>query len=95
LCAAARITRWYYEDDICWIAECELCATPMVVWRVHAVRPPTDDLAHMQARLQEVAAEHFGEIWIDDNMRSIPDHYHAHGRPAAGFWGHEFPPRPG
>jgi hypothetical protein len=22
LCEAARITPWFHEDDICWIAEC-------------------------------------------------------------------------
>ncbi len=31
LCRAARITPWYHEDEICWIAECEICAVPMVV----------------------------------------------------------------
>ena len=30
LCEAARITEWFHEDDVCWIAECEICATPMV-----------------------------------------------------------------
>ena len=31
LCRAARITPWYHEDEICWVAECEICAVPMVV----------------------------------------------------------------
>ena len=26
LCEAARITPWFHEDDLCWIAECEICA---------------------------------------------------------------------
>ena len=26
LCEAARLTTWYHEDDICWVAECEICA---------------------------------------------------------------------
>ena len=46
LCEAARITEWFHEDDICWIAECEICATPMVVWRSHGTEPPADALAH-------------------------------------------------
>ena len=25
LCEAARITPWFHEDDVCWIAECEIC----------------------------------------------------------------------
>ena len=95
LCQAARITPWYYEDDICWIAECDVCETPMVVWREHGVTPPADVLQHMHAKLREVAQQHFGDVFVDDNMRNIPDHYHAHGRPLGGFWGSDFPgPRP-
>ena len=90
LCEAARITPWFHEDDVCWIAECEICETPMVVWRQHGVNPPPDQLAHMHARLSEVALEHFGPFYIDDNMRNIPDHYHAHGRPENGFFGRDF-----
>jgi hypothetical protein len=92
LCAAARITPWYYEDEICWIAECEICETPMVVWRSHGVEPPAADLERM---LRDVAAAHFGPIYIDDFMRNIPDHYHAHGRPAGGFFGRDFNRRRG
>ena len=51
LCEAARITPWYHEDDICWIAECEICATPMVVWRGHGTEPPAEELAHMHEQL--------------------------------------------
>jgi len=43
---------------------------------------------------REVAAEHFGPIYIDDHMRNIPDHYHAHGRPEGGFFGRDFARRP-
>src|SRR3978361_69488 len=88
-CEAARITPWYYEDDICWIAECEICATPMVVWRGPGVDPPAEELAHMHTRLAGVVLEHVTcEHYVDDNMRNIPDHYHAHARPKGGFFGH-------
>ena len=87
LCRAARITPWFHEDEICWIAECEICETPMVVWRWHGTEPPDDHLRHMQARLREVAAERIGEFWVDDHMRNIPDHFHAHARPKGGFFG--------
>jgi hypothetical protein len=90
LCAAARITPWYYEDETCWIAECEICEVPMVVWRSHGTQPPVAALEHMHACLREVAASHFGPIYIDDNMRNIPDHHHAHGRPQGGFFGRDF-----
>src|SRR6186713_1558785 len=82
LCEAARITPWFHEDDICWIAECEICSVPMVVWRGHGTNPPSAELEHMHAQLAEVVSVHFVfEHYIDDNMRNIPDHYHAHARP--------------
>jgi len=87
LCRAARITPWFHEDDICWIAECEICAVPMVVWRFHGTEPPDAHLTHMHARLREIATREVGECYIDDHMRNIPDHYHAHGRPKGGFFG--------
>lgn len=88
LCRAAKITPWHHEDDICWVAECDVCDVPMVVWRYHGIKPPADHLAHMHARLREIATAQLGEIYIDDHMRNIPDHYHAHGRPKGGFFGH-------
>ena len=89
LCEAARITPWFHEDDICWIAECEICATPMVVWRSHGTEPPAAELAHMHEQLAAVVTTHFTfEHYVDDNMRNIPDHYHAHARPKGGFFGH-------
>ncbi len=82
LCEAARLTPWHFEDDVCWIADCEVCDIPMVVWRHHGIEPPEADVAHMMAALTRVAAEIFiGTEWsIDRNMRQIPDHFHAHAR---------------
>ncbi|HVJ99144.1 MAG TPA: hypothetical protein VNC41_20130 [Acidimicrobiia bacterium] len=89
LCEAAKITEWFHEDDICWIAECEICATPMVVWRGHGIDPPAEELSHMHEKLAWVVTENFTfEHYVDDNMRNIPDHYHAHARPQGGFFGH-------
>ena len=89
LCEAARITEWFHEDDICWIAECEICSTPMVVWRHHGIVPPEEHMTHMQAALTTVVEQHFDfEHYVDDHMRNIPDHYHAHARPKGGFFGH-------
>jgi hypothetical protein len=35
----------------------------------------------LHATLLSVVAERFDhEVWIDDHLRSIPDHYHAHAR---------------
>jgi hypothetical protein len=88
LCEAARLTPWFYEDEVCWVAPCEFCDVPMVVWRVHDSTPPPDIKAHLHAQLGAVAATHGPvEHFIDDNMRNIPDHYHAHARPRGGFFG--------
>jgi hypothetical protein len=81
LCEAARITPWFFEDDVCWVAECEFCSVPMVVWRVHDPAPPDAVKAHMLECLEAVVAAQGGFAhYVDDNMRNIPDHYHAHAR---------------
>lgn len=82
LCEAARITRWYHEDEHCWVADCEVCDVPMVVWKVHGVDPAPDLRAHMLSRLEDAGRARFGEdgFSVDDVMRQIPDHFHAHAR---------------
>lgn len=91
LCEAARMTMWFHEDDICWIAECEVCSVPMVVWRWHGVEPPPGDVDHMVATLERVASEVFAgeEFSVDRTMRQIPDHFHAHARDK-GWWYRRF-----
>ena len=42
----------------------------------------------VQFNTRVTAAEFDYEPWIDENMRSIPMHYHAHARPRVGFYGH-------
>ena len=91
LCKAEKITPWFYEDEICWIAECEICAVPMVVWRFHGTQPPDEHLAHMREHVSDVAAREVGAFFIDDHMRNIPDHWHAHARPKGGFFGPRSP----
>ena len=44
---------------------------------------PTSVKAALHERLAAVVTHHFEfEHYVDDNMRNIPDHYHAHARPA-------------
>ncbi len=76
------MTTWYHEDDVCWVADCEVCGVPMVVWRRHGTEPPEDEVDHMLGQLTRVAAARFGTdgFTIDRNMRQIPDHFHAHAR---------------
>ena len=71
LCEADRITPWHHEDDICWIADCEICATPMVVWRGHGTEPPQTERDHMMAELARIAETVFDGHWVDGQMRNI------------------------
>jgi hypothetical protein len=82
LCEAARITPWHHEDEVCWVADCEICDVPMVVWKVHSADPSAEALEHMVVELSRVADERFGaDGWsLDRVMRQIPDHFHAHAR---------------
>ena len=91
LCEAARITPWHHEDDICWVADCEVCDVPMVVWKSHGPVPPDDERLHMIEQLTRVASERFGPdgFSVDDVMRQIPDHFHAHGRDP-NWWSRRF-----
>jgi hypothetical protein len=82
LCVAARWTHWYHEDDLCWVADCEACDTPMVVWARHGTAPSDADIEHMLGCLAAAADQRFGaDIWrIDRTMRQVPEHFHAHAR---------------
>ena len=85
LCEAARLTDWYYEDEVCWIAECEACFVPMVVWKRHDPNPPEEIRVVLFDCLSSVARRVLAnEFWIDDRLRSIPDHFHAHARRRPG-----------
>jgi hypothetical protein len=87
LCRAERVSAWHFEDDECWVADCLVCATPMVVWRTHGLPDPHEE-ARLLSRLERIAAERYGRegFWIDPERRRIPDHWHAHARPAGGFF---------
>ena len=91
LCEAAHTTDWFYEDELCWVAECEMCWVPMVVWKIHDPNPPDDLKQVMLDHLADAVVREYvferGHV-IDDNMRTIPTHYHAHARPRGQFYGH-------
>ncbi len=82
------MTTWHHEDEICWIADCEVCGVPMVVWKLHGPTPPDDDARHMIGQLEQVARRVFeGTTWrVDPVMRQIPDHFHAHARDEGWWW---------
>jgi hypothetical protein len=85
------MTPWYYEDQVCWVADCEVCDVPMVVWRRHGATPPDDEVAHMVAALRRVAEVRFAgfDFSVDRVMRQIPGHFHAHARDR-DWWSRRF-----
>jgi hypothetical protein len=85
------MTAWYHEDDVCWVADCEVCDVPMVVWKRHGSQPPDGDVVHMLEQLRRVAGDRFGcdQFSVDRVMRQIPDHFHAHARDT-GWWSRRF-----
>ncbi len=88
LCEAAPLTPRLDQGPSYWIAECESCGVPMVVWRVHDADPPGAVRVALWHRLARVANQAYGPgRWhIDDHLRTIPDHYHAHARPTSSRW---------
>jgi hypothetical protein len=59
----------------------------MVVWRTHGL--PDEDLeSTLLVRLERIAGDRYGKdgYWVDPERRRIPDHWHAHARPADGFF---------
>jgi hypothetical protein len=87
LCSADRLTDWHLEDGDCWVADCIVCMTPMIVWRIHGLPDPQLERA-LLGRLEQVATARYGDggFWVDPERRRIPDHWHAHARPAGGFF---------
>ena len=86
LCRAERVTDWHFEDDECWVTDCLVCRTPMIVWRPHGLPDPELE-TRLLAHLERIATERYpGGFWIDPERRRIPDHWHAHARPADGFF---------
>jgi hypothetical protein len=87
LCSAERVTAWHFEDEECWVADCLVCATPMVVWRTHGLPGPELEERLLERLAQAAAARYGGRgFWIDTERRRIPDHWHAHARPRGGFF---------
>ena len=62
LCLAHKLTPWLYEDEECWVAECMICATPMIVWRPHgmpdeATEEPADGPSRRPSRTSSTRAK--------------------------------------
>jgi len=75
LCKRERLTQWFHEDDICWVAICKTCGVPMIVLKRHTMEPTEEELRH----LEEVVRRLFGDTArVRKTQRKIPDHLHWH-----------------
>ncbi len=65
-----------------WVADCEVCSVPMVVWWDHGPDAPVEVRDRLLAALSAAADERFGPgNWqLDTTMRQVPGHFHAHAR---------------
>jgi hypothetical protein len=97
LCRLVRSTRWYAEffDPLPFtVLDCDSCDVPMAVLGEHRSAVTEAEKAVMSEALAVVGrALGLGELFFDDRMRQIPDHYHLHARPRPGWW--PAPPGPG
>jgi hypothetical protein len=82
LCRADRYTHWYATSDDGWVADCEVCSVPMVVWWDHGPDAGHEVRERLFGVLSAVADERFGPgQWkLDTTMRQVPQHFHAHAR---------------
>lgn len=80
LCALEKRTRWYYENRILVVLDCDTCKVPMVVLRRHTIEPTLGEQVAMQTALANVADEVFGPgNWITrTKQRKIKGHVHWH-----------------
>lgn len=75
LCEARKLTRWYYEGDHFWIADCEICGAPIIVAKGHKKNVPK----RIRDLMKEKAREIFGKnIDFQKEQRRIKDHFHWH-----------------
>jgi hypothetical protein len=90
LCELARSTRWFaqfFEPFAFTVLECDSCDVPMAVLGDHRQAVSPEERRVMERALQWVADTYeLGELFFDDRMRQIPDHYHLHARVRPTWW---------
>ena len=83
LCSAERVTPWLFEDEVCWIAVSS--AAPRW-WSGERTACPTRSSRRCSssgsAPWRAATADGY---WIDE-ATPHPGHWHAHARPAGGFF---------
>jgi hypothetical protein len=74
LCKAEKITPWYYEDSIVWVADCASHPNKkIVVLKRHTRKPTMQEKYYMNEVIKKLV---LGKRWR--GPKSIPEHYHLH-----------------
>jgi len=79
LCKAEKITEWFYDSSLFWIANCATCQVPMVVLKEHRAdveRWIIDEMIQVSKSIFDI-----DKFDIDFEMRQIKGHFHFHLRP--------------
>ncbi len=72
LCDAEQVTEWFHDDEECWVAECMVCRTPMIVWRTHGL-PEAEVEATLLSHLERIATERYGNGRLLDRSGASAD----------------------
>lgn len=74
LCKKEKKTHWYYNDTVCWVADCLTCKIPMIVLVRHSM-----DLTDFEFRhLPEIVEILFPGAKLRKKQKKIKDHLHWH-----------------
>jgi hypothetical protein len=52
------VTEWHFEDEECWVTDCMVCRTPMIVWRPHGLPEPELE-SRLLEHLERIATERY------------------------------------
>jgi len=76
LCLAEKLTKWYYEDDICWIADCKSCKIPMLVFKQHTMKVPLWEVRYSFIPL--ILGLFGSKVRLRFQANSCKGHFHIH-----------------
>lgn len=74
LCKKEKLTKWHWQDDLFWIADCKTCGTPMVVLNEHRMTLTMIEIQNMLNIIELL----FPCKKIRFEQRNTKDHLHWH-----------------
>ena len=77
LCEREKLTHWYYEDLVCWVADCLTCGPghPVIVIKWHRSELTNDEKRYFLKIIHDLFPDYRG---IRTKARQIKDHAHYH-----------------